>query len=181
MNPTEELAILTAMEKAVKDRIKEVRAIANDELTDAFNDYGVEKIGLRVNGEKVGDFAVTFEKEGYAITDQEQLDEFALDYGLAYYADGIKDEAEAISYLRTMAPEFLERKVAYYVDWDKAITYSGGECLYMDSGMEIPGIEYKPKRLKGTRVTGCNPQEVIPRALKAGHINQLLLGGDDGR
>lgn len=180
MKITEELAILTAFKKAVDDRIKEVRSVANEELRDAYDDMGYEKMALKIDGQKVGDFIISFTKEGYKITDESALNEFALDYGFANIYKTIKEDRfdEAVSFLASMAPEFIALKIKRTDDWDKGITYIDGECCYLDSGMIIPGIEYVPRKPKNTMVKGCNPKDVLPITQRLGGIDKLLLEGE---
>lgn len=178
MKPTEQLAILTALKKAVDQRLKEVREVANEELLDAYDDLGAEKIALKVDGQKVGDFTITFTSEGYKVTDQDALNDFALDYGLAYFTPVIDPEQleEAIMYLNEHRPEFVKTEIKLYQDWDKAVYYVDGECVYQDSGMVIPGIEYKPREIKTTMVRGCKPEDVLPITRRIGGVDSLLLG-----
>lgn len=178
MKPREQLAILTAIKKAVDQRIKDIRAVADEELLDAYYDDGVEKLALKIDNQKVGDFTVTFTKEGYTIEDQDALNDFALDYGMAYfysYIDPDKME-DAISYLNEFEPSFIKSGIKLYDDWDKAINYIDGECTYMDSGVIIPGLKYKPREVKTTMVRGCKPEDVLPITRRLGGVDNLLLG-----
>ncbi|MFQ9179683.1 MAG: hypothetical protein ACLR3C_06995 [Eggerthella lenta] len=54
MNVNEQLAVLTALKKAVDERLKEVRSGADEAMRDAYEEDGVEK-ALKVCGEKVGE------------------------------------------------------------------------------------------------------------------------------
>lgn len=185
MNTTEQLAVLTAMEKAVKDRIKEVRKEADASLLDAYDSAGFEKMAVKLNGQKVGEHIITFHSDGFTITDREAFTEFALDYGL-------------MTQKRTIAPDFMESAInalqdafdpevldgaiitecELSPDWEKALERAGDAVVFMDSGLIVPGVEYRPKQVKGTMVRGCKPAEVLPilAALPEG-VEQLLLGG----
>lgn len=180
MKPTEKLAILTALKKAVDDELKNVREIANEELLDAYEDIGAEKLALKVEGQKVGDFIISFSKESYEITDQNALNEFALDYGFGKEVFEIKPEKynDAIAYIGAIAPDAVTKKVELSRDWEKGITYIDGECCYLDSGMVIPGIKYVPKMMKNTSVRGCKPEDVLPIMRRIGGIDSLLLEGE---
>lgn len=179
MKTTEQLAILKALKKAVDDRIKEVREISDAELLEYYNDYGAEKIALKLNGQKVGDFLITFSKEGYEITDRAALNEFLADYGLADILITPRQEylEEVNEYLRDKyGEEALEQSIWPLKDWDKAVYFVDGECVYEDSGMVIPGLEYKPRSIKNTTVRGCDPEVVLPIVRSLGGVDQLLLG-----
>lgn len=184
MNPMEQLAVLTAMEKAVKDRIKCVRDDCNRSLLQNHDDMGVEKVAMKVCGSKVGDMTVTFNADGFAVVDREAFEEFAVDYGLATKRKRIRPEMmeSAIKAIEgafepDVAAEVIEEYTALSPDWEKAMERGNGCVLYMDSGMPVPGVEYRPKRVKGTMVRGCKPDDVLPllRSLPGG-IDGLLLG-----
>lgn len=177
MKPTEQLAVLTALKKAVDDRIKDIREVCNEELLDDYEEDGVLKKALKVGGVKVGDFVVTMSKEGYVITDKEALNEFALDYGFASFYSEIDPEHmdDAISFVSSKHPDWVKLKIRLSDGWERGITYIDGECCYMDSGMIIPGIEYVPPKVKGTMVRGCKPEDVIPITRRLGGVDQLLL------
>ena len=186
MNVYEELAVLTAMEKAVKDRIKSVRVEANASIMDAYEGMGVEKLALKVGEQKVGEFIVTFAKEGFEITDRKAFEEFALDYGMATTRKRIRPDMEqsAIRYLESsldpeVFAETVEEKVTLDPDWEKGLTNVGGLACYMDSGLSVPGVEVKPKAVKGTMVRECKPEKVFPVVANLpGGFNGYLLGGE---
>jgi hypothetical protein len=50
--------------------------------------------------------------------------------------------------------------------------------LFADSGLEVPGVAFRPRSVKGTQVRGCKPQDVEP-LLKSlpGGVGGLLMGG----
>lgn len=185
MNTFEQLAVLTAMEKAVKDRIKEVRSEANENLLEAYESMGVEKLALKVGGgTKVGEFIVTFNAEGFEVTDRAAFEDFALDYGLARVNRSIRPDMmesciralEGVFSEEVLA-EAVEERVELNPDWEKAIYNIAGVPCYEDSGMPVPGLAVRPKTVKSTMVRGCKPVEVLPLAFEGGAAT-LLLGGD---
>ena len=171
------------MQKAVKERLDQVRQEADGGMAD-----GVEKRTLSVGGEKVGEIAVTFAKEGWDITDRDSFEAFALDYGMARVERSIRPEWME-SCIKALESEFepdvlesaIETRVVLDGDWEKSVTKTDGAPTYLDSGMVIPGLEYRPKKEKETRVTGCRPEDVIPilRGLPGG-MERALLGSSDG-
>lgn len=186
MNNTEKLAVLTALEKAVKDRMKDVRSEADADLMDAYDENGYEKKAVKLNGQKVGEHIVTFRKEGYEITDRAAFEEFALDYGLAeqrrYIAPDFMESAiKALE--AAFEPEVLDGAIVTEIvlsgDWELAMERVGDAVCYMDSNMVVPGVAYRPKEVKGTMLRGCRPEDVVPiiSALPGG-VESLLLGGD---
>ena len=184
MKPTERLAALTAMEKALKDAIKVARAEANDYLMDSYEDLGVEKLALKLGSEKVGEFVVTFNKEGFEITDRAAFEEWALDYGLAEVRRTIRPDMmeSAIRALENVfSPEVMaetvEERIVVHPDWELAMEKVGKVVQCMNSGMNVPGVRAVPKTVKGTMVRGCDPAKVFPiiAELPEG-FNGLLLG-----
>ena len=179
MGAYEDLAVLTAMQKAVKERLDEVRAEADAGMGD-----GIEKRTLSVGGEKVGEITQTFSKDGWRVVDMEALQAFALDYGFAHVEKVIRPEWMETC-VKALEAEFdadvtssaIEERIVLNGDWESLITKVDGEPTYLDSGMVVPGIEYRPKAAKGTRVTGCKPSDVIPilRGLPGG-MDRALIG-----
>lgn len=187
MKINEQLAVLTALKKAVESRLKEVRAEADNEMREAYLDDGVEKKALKVGGTKVGELTVTYASEGYELADKKAFEEFALDYGLASVKRTIKPDMmeSCIKALEDVfEPDVLDSAVKEEVvisgDWEKKMTLVGDAVCFGDSGMVVPGVAYRPKLAKGTMVRGCDPKSVLPvlRQLPGG-IDNLLLGDGD--
>lgn len=182
MNTREQLALLTAMDKVVKERIKQVRAEADESLMEAYEEDGFEKAALKLNGQKVGEHIVTFHKEGFEIVDEALFAEFALTYGMATVEKSIKPHmmakaAEVVSEAVDAPEDYIDEKVSFSPDWELAMERVGDVVTYMDSGLVVPGVEYRPKRVKGTMVRGCKPEDVMPAAAQLGGVERLLLGG----
>ena len=186
MNNYEKLAVLTAMEKAVKDAIREVRSDANADLLEAYEQMGVEKLALKLNGEKVGDFIVTFNTDTFVITDEDAFLEFAVDYGMATVKQTVpaRNMSLAITALARIIPpsdldSYLETQLVLDKDWEKGLTNSAGVVTYLDSGMPVPGVAVKPRSVKGTMVRDCKPAKVLPIVANLeGGLNTLLLEGE---
>lgn len=186
MNVNEKLAVITALEKWVKAQKAEIRAEADADFADLCEEYGTEKIGLTVNGQKVGTFVMTFHPEGFAVTDPDAFEDFALDYGLATLKRTIRPDMEstAIRVIEdVLEPElfadFVKEEVTLAGDWESKLVRVGGRVLLGDSGLEVPGVSFRPRAMKGTQVRDCKPEVVVPilQGLPGG-INTLLLGGE---
>lgn len=184
MNPYEKLAALTAMEKAIKQVKAKIRAEADDGLLGTYDSMGVERLALKMGGQKVGEFAVTYAAEGYDVTDMAAFQDFALDYGFATVRRGIRPEMadSVINALRDhfdedVVAECVYEEVAIDPEWERFIFPVQGIPTFMDSGMPVPGIRHRPKQVEGTRVTGCKPEEVLPIVgTLEGGMSALLLG-----
>ena len=174
----EQLAVLTALQNIVKERLNEVRAQADEDLLAAYDEDGVTKKALKVGGIKVGDYMVMLTKDEWAVTDAEAFNDFALMYGFATCERGIKPERlfEAYEVLYREAPEVLSDTVRLSADWQKLITNTAGTPTYLDSGMAVPGLAYVGPHVKCTQVRGCKPEAVIPVLQQLGGIDRLLLG-----
>lgn len=187
MNINEKLAVITTFEKLCKERAKEIRAEADEEFGQLYDEYGTEKMGLKLGGQKVGDFILTFNAEHFVVTDKAAFEEWCLDYGLATVRKSIRPGmmGSAIAVLEgAVEPEslrdYLTEEVVVEPEWEEKLVSVGGKVLFQDSGMEVPGVAFIPRTVKGTQVRGCKPDQVIPliQALPGG-VEALLLGGGE--
>lgn len=174
----EQVAVLTALQKMVKERLAEVRAAADEALINAYDEDGVVKKALRVNGVKVGDHIVVLTSGEWAITDTGAFNDFALAYGLARLKPVISSDcmARAISVLEEAEPDLVSYEVEVDPKWQNYITNSAGCATLMDSGEPVPGVAFVGQTVKGTQVRGCKPADVIPVIQRLGGVDQLLLG-----
>lgn len=186
LTPVEKLPMLVALEKLVKDELETVRRECNGILLEGYESMDVEKRALKVGGQKVGEFTVTFNKEGFEITDQKAFEEFALDYGMATTRRRIRPDMEQsiIRYLENnldpeVFAEAVEEEVVLDPEWEKGMTRVGNLVTYLDSGMNVPGVEFRSRTVKGTRVTDCKPADVLPLMQQLeGGVTAFLTGGD---
>ena len=175
---SEQLAVLTALQNIIKERLNEIRGEADAELLGSYADDGVVKKALKLGGVKVGDFMVVLTKDEWRIEDREAFEDFALTYGFAEIRKTIRPEymARAISILEAEAPEALTETVELAKDWQKLITNRVGVAVYLDSGMPVPGLVYEGPHVKCTQVRGCKPETVVPIMQQLGGLDRLLLG-----
>lgn len=181
LSVNEQLAILTALQKAVKERLDAVRAEADATMLESYEDDGVVKKALKVGGVKVGDYIVVLTTDDWAVTDAEALQDFALAYGFAATKLEIKPECmdAAVKLIEATDPFMLRETVTLNKDWKNFITNTGGTPTFLDSGELVPGIEALPPRVKCTQVRGCKPEDVVPQIRQIGGVDQLLLGSAD--
>lgn len=178
MEASEKVAILTAMDRKIKEALKSARSELDAQMLDAYEDSGIINRELRVCGERVGKITMRMSKPEIDITDLESLIEFGMDYGFAHEVNQIRSGCEfaAVEYLKEHAPELTEtvRKLNAGFEKDLVITRRGVE--YMDSGMIVPGTEVVPSQPKNTAVTGCLFADVSDIVLGLpGGFNTLLL------
>lgn len=107
----EQLAVLTALQKAVKTKLDEVRAEADADMLDAFDEDGVTKKALKLGGVKASDYIVVLASDDFMITDADAFNGFALTYGFASQKMSIKPECmeQAIKDHRGDGPVFAHR------------------------------------------------------------------------
>ena len=181
MRLREQVAVLTAIQKFVKERLDDLREEADEEIFDLYEKEGSEKVALILDGHKVGEYGINFTKEGYQVTDSASLLSFLEDYGLTFTRKKINENKldELVLFLEDEAPEYLVEMTEPTPNWDKCIEYVGKKCMYLDSGIEIPGISYVDRKIKNTVVRGCKPEEVLPIARQLGGVDQLLLGSGE--
>lgn len=177
----EQLAVLTALQKAVKERLSEVRAAADAEMLDAYLEDGVTRKALMLGGMKVGDYIVLLSGEDWEIADPDAFIEFALSYGFATVEKQIAPECmvQAVSIIENEAPELLCEVTRLDPEWRRCIKASAGHATFLDSGEPVPGLEPVRQEVKGTQVRGCKPDEVLPALRSLGGIDRLLLGDSD--
>lgn len=180
MKVNEKLAILTALKKMVETERKTARKEADAELISAYNESGVKQMALKVGGIEVGTFSITFNSGEWEITDKAAFDDFALAYGFATIERGIKPEYmhRAIELLAEDEPDGITETVRVDPKWIDYITNDAGKPMFLDSGMEVPGVTYTGKTVKGTQVCKCEPETVAPILRQMGGVDALLL--EDG-
>lgn len=183
----EAVAVATAMDKALKGVAKTARAEADSDLMEAYEGMGFEKMALKLSGQKVGEFAVVFAKDGWEVADKDAFEDFALTYGFAKVRRSIRpDMVDSVvsalrdaGYTEEILEEIVNEEVTVDSDWERYVTSVGGVPTFLDSGEIVPGLEFRPKHPKGTRVTGCKPEEVLPLVAQLpGGVEALLLGGE---
>lgn len=127
-NVNEQLAMLTALQKAVKAKLDEVRAEADESMLESYEDDGVVKKALKVGGVKVGDYIVVLTSDEWNVTDEDALEDFALCNGLAETHMAIKPECmpAAVKIIESVDPFLLSEEARMSPDWKKYLTNSGG-------------------------------------------------------
>lgn len=178
LSVNEQLAMLTALQKAVKQKLDEVRTEADASMLESYEDDGVVKKALKVGGVKVGDYIVVLTADDWAVTNEAALEDFALCNGLAETRLSIKPEcmAAAVKIVEEIDPFLLTEEVKLAPDWKKYLTNTGGVATFLDTNQAVPGVAPAPPRVKCTQVRGCKPEDVVPQMQRLGGIDALLLG-----
>lgn len=184
LDPIQRAAVLTAMQKQVKSALDSAREEADGELCQMNEAMGVDKVTVKIGDAEVGTFSVKYSKEGWAFTDMEAFQEFALTYGFAHERRSIRPEYMelAIELVSRECPEAVATDVEVDKGWEKLIAEVGGVPCYLDSGEAVPGIAKVPRGLAGSMLRGCEPEKVMPAlagVLGPAGIAALLEGGSD--
>ena len=176
MKINEELAVLTALQNVVKERLDAVRDEADAAMVSDYIEDGVTKKALKVGGAKVGDYLVILTKGTWRVVDQKAFEDFALSYGFARVDKSIRPEymGMAIEMMEDVEGA-LEENVKVDVKWPNFITHKDGKAFYMDSELEVPGLEWASQRVKNTQVRGCKPEDVMPIVQQLGMTPTALL------
>lgn len=180
LNPMQRTAVITAMQKALKKEGDASRKEADDAILRLFDETGTDRVRVSLGDAEVGTFSLTFDKDGYEVTDKEAFDDFCIANGLAHESVSIKPEwmSKAAEELAVHYPDGVVASVVLDSDAPKLFKRIDDSTFVIDGTNEvIPGIKPTPKTVKGTQLRGCKPEDVIPamKGLGVG-VEQLLLG-----
>ena len=179
LTPIQKSAVITAVQKAMKPESDEARRDANEMLFNVYETTGADRVRVRLGDTEVGTFSLTFEKEGFMVTDREAFDDFCLANGFAHEELFVKDawKEQAVEELATHCPEAVEKRAVLDKGIDKLFKNVDGVFVVDGTNEVIPGIAPKPKQIKGTQMRGCKPEDVLPALKSLGvGVEQLLLG-----
>ena len=176
----EALAVLTAMEKAVKERKQQARESVQEDLERNYDATGADRIALKINGEKVGSASLKVtETLEPRVDDAKAFEDFALANGLARIEKRIAPDmmGSAIQALgcvfsKEVMDEVVEIRVVPDEGWRDKVR------KMRDEGIEVPGIAFEPVKAARLTVTGCKPEQVVPLALASGNVSALLGVGE---
>lgn len=150
MDKKDRLAILTAIERALKAELAQARQEVKDELLELNEEFGVTKVTAKF-GEGEANFTVSMTSGGYEVYDSEEFVEFMVDHNMVRY------EAK---------PEWIEHVIR-----------DGNRAIWTDTGEPVPGVYYEEPRAKGIVVKLTRPEEILQAAMLQGYTMPLLEGG----
>lgn len=157
----EQLALLKAMDAVISPKLKQLKQDASYELRDAFSENGTEKRAIMINGMKVGDIALSFDKPKPRIVPGMELT--ALRHMME---SGMINTAKVSSLLP--------------LGWEKHFDQAGDAVIDRESGEIISWLMWDNGGVRNATVRGCNPEDVIPslqRRLGDTELATLMLGG----
>lgn len=177
MKPSEEMAILIALQKQVRKRLAVLRPQVDRSLLDAYNEDGVTKRAIKLGGVKVGDHLLSFASSKWEVTDSAAFEDFALTYGFARVVKTVRPEYESLvcELVEEAAPEAVAETVKVDEHWDRLMTNTAGTPTFKDSGMVVPGVQLSGQRVRSCQVRGCEPEDVAPMVASLGGVEALAL------
>ena len=171
-------AVLKVAGEATNTRSGYLRTLADDMLLKMHDDYGAEKIELKIGGEKVGTLSLTV-KEGVVIEDYEAVQDWEIENGFAHETPAIDlnilrpDTVEKILQLARMDNPISVSSEVHYKNIED-IAEHVGENMVTSGGEVVPGVKWR-REVKGTRISGCTPRDVS-RALSIGGADYTIAG-----
>lgn len=177
MKELEKLAVLTALQKAVKSELDKVRATCEKELNAQFDAEGIDRKRLSIGGIEVGTLSLRFAKDEYIVTDEQAFYGYLTACGGTIERHRLKDVYAEEAYKR-LGDEGKHMFETYYeVEplFAKAFKRIKDDMVLDGVNEVIPGCKPSEKEPIGTLVRGCKPQDVLPQ-LKPAQAMKLLNG-----
>lgn len=182
----ERLAVAYALKKAADAQassrdIDSARSAMDSALVKMHEESGVDRIALTVGGVKVGQLSL-LTGEGPMITDREAFDAWEENSGHLRYVpviDCAKIGKGTLDRIMDIINAECPDAVMWNAEADDITAYavkSGDAAICAETGEVIPGVSWA-EFVRGTRITGCKPEDVS-RALSASadHGRAALAG-----
>lgn len=178
MKLTERVAVLTAMQKAVKAELDRARAEADGEMRRRFAEDGTDRMRLIIDGEEVGTLSLRCDGSGYEVTDEEAFHDYLWENGGLSVSHRLKPEyaEEAYGLWGADRPWMFESEEKPDEGFCKLMERVGDMMVVSGLGDPVPGVRPCGKRPKGVTVRGCDPRKVVPLLRSVGGVEALLLG-----
>lgn len=180
LNAIQKTAILTAVKKSLDAELKSIRVSADDEIMELYEGFGSDRVKIKLGDVEVGSMTLCFSSEDYIVKDEAALNEFLLLNGLATEKTSIDPTymVEAIARIKDDMPQAIITEIEPVKDFSKLIKRVDDSFVIEGTNEVVPGISPAPKTVKGTRITGCKPEDILPIVNSLpGTLDTLLLGG----
>ena len=159
MNANEELAVLTAMQKVIKNRLDDLKADAKDNLIRLEEETGADRIALKIGGSKVGEVSIMRAHPSI------EINAGAYDEALDFLGPiGLLETAPAKSWRDA---------------FDIVAGPDGPEVCYRDTGEVVTWAYVQPGYVKGTtvRVKDAEVKKALPLLGRPDMLAGLIGGG----
>lgn len=180
LNAIQKTAILTAVKKSLESELKQYRAEADEEILELYEGFGSDRVKIKLGDVEIGSMTLCFATDEYIVTDEAALNEFLLLNGLATEKTSIDPTymVEVIARIKDDMPQAIVTEVVPTKDFSKLIKRVDDSFVIEGTNEVVPGISPAPQKIKGTRITGCKPEDVLPVINSLpGTLDTLLLGG----
>ncbi len=180
LNAIQKTAILTAVKKSLDNELKRYRVDADNEVLELYEGFGTDRVKIKLGDVEVGSITLCFSSDEFKVDDEAALNEFLLLNGLADEKKSIDPTymVEVIARIKDDMPQAIVTEIVPNKDFSKLIKRVGETFVIEGTNEVVPGISPAPKTIKGTRITGCKPEDVLPVInTLPGTLDTLLLGG----
>lgn len=184
MSNMEKLAILTAMQKAIKEQIDTTREAVDYEMLSAYMLDGTDRKTLRIGKTPVGTISVKKSKNNYWVGDRHAFNTYIKENECGkwrYEVDVYQSEPLRQKLIEAGIEweQYFKLEAEPNKDFTKRLTPSEDCMVDTETGEIVPGIHPKEDTTYGTIVRECKPEVVLPLVISMPDnavINNLLIG-----
>lgn len=164
MDRKTEVAVLTAMQKVIKEALDEKRPRLDAEMRQALEEDGVEKKAIMIEGNKVGEIGWSFSKPTLAYTDFDAFKSYLLDAGLLRQKVSIAGSptAEEVAVLCEDYPHLFTPDYEFDIALE-LFTERNGEVVCTATGEVVDFVSVVGRLPKSTAVRIPDAAEVLKR------------------
>lgn len=178
MTKVQQLGVLTALQKMVKDKIDELRGEIYEEMSTGYKKgEGTERKGVVLDGDEVGKVTLRVDKTGWEVTDPIEFEAFMNDNGQMEERWTLKPEytVDAMARLKEY-PWMFDCELKPREEFTKLFEKCGDAVIVAGTDAVVPGVAPCKAKPMGITVTGCKPQQVAPIVARIGGLDAMLLG-----
>lgn len=133
----EELALLKALAKKVKERLDVIEYQAKDEVMAGYIENGTDRRSIIIEGVKVGEIGLSYSKAKPVIKPGRELE------ALVYLGECGLTELKPVK------------------DWEKRFARAGAQVVDQETGEVVDWAEWLPQTASTAAIRGCKPDDVV--------------------
>lgn len=177
LKAAQQLAVLTAVQKMVKAKLDELREQVDEQMRDRFEEDGIDRQRLVLDGEEVGKVSLKVADEGWEVTDRDEFFNWLFDNGQLDETHTVKKGCEEEVFQRLSSyPWLFDLHEEPKKDFTRTFEKLGDSVIVSGTDVIVPGVAPCKAKPKGIMVTGCKPQQVAPIVARIGGLDAMLLG-----
>lgn len=177
LKAAQQLAVLTAVQKMVKAKLDELREQVDEQMRDRFEEDGIDRQRLMLDGEEVGKVLLKVADEGWEVTDRDEFFNWLFDNGQLDETHTVKKGCEEEVFQRLSSyPWLFDLHEEPKKDFTRTFEKLGDSVVVSGTDVIVPGVAPCKAKPKGIMVTGCKPQQVAPIVARIGGLDAMLLG-----